>query len=66
MLTLSRDARTNTYTETDLLESNKMTRRRTPEYIAFRLEYIRRRRASNKRARAKGFRNYAEMSAYVE
>ena len=43
-----------------------MTKTRTPEYTAFRLEYIRRRRAANRMARSKGFRNYAEMSAYVD
>lgn len=30
---------------------------RTPSYIAYRLEYIRQRRAANARARAMGFRN---------
>lgn len=39
---------------------------RTPQYIKFRLAYIAARRLANKMARSKGFRNYAEMSAYVD
>lgn len=43
-----------------------MAYRHTPEYIAVRLEYIASRRTANKMARSKGFRSYAEMSAYVD
>jgi hypothetical protein len=38
---------------------------KSPEYITFRFKQIQARRAANKMARSRGFRNYAEMSEYV-
>jgi len=39
---------------------------KSAEYVAFRMKQITVRRAANAMARSRGFRNYAEMSAYVE